>query len=92
MAIITDPEREQREREEYLEDLAFEENRDREEREHEIRTLKIKLAAETRYKTIEKVARTLFKLIPYCFVIVALTVLTLAKRDIPSSLEKFLAS
>lgn len=92
MALINNPEQSAIERNEYMEDLAIEREDERLTREHEIRVLKLKQGRAGRYRIVEKVGITLVKMVPYCFAIMALTVLSLAKRDIPESLETFLAS
>lgn len=92
MAIQYDASREEQDRKEYLEDLAIEREDDRLNKEHEIRVLKLTQGTAARYKTVEKLGMTLVKLIPYCFAIVGLTTLSLAKRKIPSSIENFLTS
>ena len=90
MAMQFDPNREEAERKEYLEDRAYEAEQDREEREHELRMARLEQGTAARYRTVEKLGLTLLKVVPYCFAIMGLTVLSLAKRKIPSSLSDFI--
>lgn len=92
MALQNNPEQSAIERNEFMEDLVIEREDDRLRREHEIRVLKFKQGRAGRYKLVEKIGITLVKLVPYCFAIVAITILSLSKRDIPESLQSFLAS
>jgi len=80
----------QQERDQYLEDLAIEREDDRLAREHEIQVLKLTEGLNTKYKTVQAVLVSLVKLIPYCVALTGVIILTLVKRDIPASLERFL--
>lgn len=92
MARVIDPQAAMSERDEYFEELRIVKEDLALQREHEVRMAKLKQGRALRYKTWERAVLTLFKVVPYCIALTGVVILTLVKRDIPESLEKFLAS
>lgn len=92
MARVNDPIAAMSERDEYFEELQIVREEQALSRDHEVRMAKLKQGRALRYKTWERAVITLFKIVPYCIALTGVIILTLVKRDIPESLEKFLAS
>lgn len=88
--IQVNVDQQEREREEYLEDVRIAEEREAEERKFKLKLTKLEVAGKHKYKMAEKFLVALAKCLPWCIAVVAVFVLTLLKREVPQALEDFL--